>query len=201
MKRVFVPTALHAELTEYTNLVRVLRTTRTLDLTAHLLHHAAQYKDNEADTWTSWPLIDCTVPEWSFEDEIRQLGETVVRARDGDDDELDSDSDLDLDGLSPAAENRLVFHSGAVLVHILNLLADQRPAASGSMQNRLWPMNWEDVISLLAVSGVVHPTYVLFHHRTTATHVPSLSIVARAEKRIERIYGPSTTKGKPSFRS
>ncbi|KAF8125473.1 hypothetical protein EV363DRAFT_1175935 [Boletus edulis] len=186
MKRVFVPTALHAELTEYTNLVRVLRTTRTLDLTAHLLHHAAQYKDNEADTWTSWPLIDCTVPEWSFEDEIRQLGETVVRARDGDDDALDSDLDLDLDGLSPGAANRLVFHTGAVLVHILNLLADQRPAVPGSMQNRLWPMNWEDVISLLAVSGVVHPT-----------------IVARAEKRLERIYGPSTTttKGKPSFRS
>ncbi|KAH0839374.1 hypothetical protein J3R83DRAFT_68 [Lanmaoa asiatica] len=189
MKRVFVPTALHAELTEYTDLVRVLRTTRTLDLTSHLLQHAAgKGKEKDSDTWTSWPLIDCPVPEWSLQDEIQQLGETVlreraqaVRARDGgevnDHDELDQDSDSDLEGLSPTATKLLVLHTGSVLVHILNLMADQRPSAPGSMQNRLWAMNWEDVISLLAVGGVIDPT-----------------VVARAEKRLERIYGPSTSK-------
>ena len=51
VKPVFVP-ALHAELTEYTNLVRVLR------------------------TWTPWPLIDCPVPEWSLQDEIQHLAES-----------------------------------------------------------------------------------------------------------------------------
>ena len=143
MKRVFVPAALHAELTEYTNLVRVLRTTRTLDLTAHLLHHAAQRTDT--DTWTPWPLIDCPVPEWSLHDEIQHLAESVAH------------EDADSDSLSA----HLVLHTGAVLVHILNLLADQRPSAPGSMQNRLWAMNWEDVLSLLAVNGVVDPAYVL----------------------------------------
>lgn len=190
-KRMFVPTALHAELTEYTNLVRVLRTTRTLDLTTHLLHHAAQHKGKEKekdpDTWTPWPIIDCPVPEWSLEDEIQQLSETVVRqqeqartARAQDDGEVDqttdhdgsdSGSDSDLEGLSPAAANRLVLHTASVLVHILNLMADQRPSAPGSMQNRLWAMNWEDVISLLAVGGVIDSTYVLFR-RCTVLETP-----------------------------
>jgi hypothetical protein len=184
MKRAFVPAALHAELTEYTNLVRVLRTTRTLDLTAHLLHHAAQH--SHTDTWTPWPLIDCPVPEWPLHDEIQHLAE---QARE----------DADEDSLSPAAMRHLVLHTGAMLVHILNLLADQRPSAPGSMQNRLWAMNWEDVLSLLAVSGVVDPAYVLVRYRSRPfSSMPS--ILARAEKRLERIYGPSTTRGKPSLR-
>ena len=139
---------LHAELTEYTNLVRVLRTTRTLDLTAHLLHHAAQHTDT--DTWTSWPLIDCRVPEWSLHDEIQHLAESVAHE--------DADSD------SPSSH--LVLHTGAVLVHILNLLADQRPSAPGSMQNRLWAMNREDVLSPLVVNGAVDPAYVLVRYRS-----------------------------------
>ncbi|KAG8218098.1 hypothetical protein J3R82DRAFT_3615 [Butyriboletus roseoflavus] len=213
-KRVFVPTALHAELTEYTNLVRALRTTRTLDLTTHLLQHAARHKENDADTWTHWPLIDCPVPEWSLEDEIQQLGETVVQQQaraacaldDGEADHdglaADADADSDLEGMSPTAAKCLILHTGSVLVHILNLMADQRPLAPGSMQNRLWAMNWEDVISLLAVGGAIDPTYV---HRLATPPLSILilmrSIIARAEKRLERIYGPSTTKGRQSHRS
>ena len=126
---------LHAELTEYTNLVRVLRTTRTLDLTAHLLHHAAQHTDT--DTWTPWPLIDCPVPEWSLQDEIQHLAESVAHE--------DSDSDSD----SPSSH--LVLHTSS---------------APGSMQNSLWAMNWEDVLSLLAVNGAVDPAYVLVRYRS-----------------------------------
>lgn len=174
MKRVFVPTALHAELTEYTNLVRVLRTNHTLDLTTHLVHHAAQHRENEVDTWTSWPLIDCPVPEWSLEDEIHHLGETVAQKQMKTAHEMDNiselNSDSDSERLSSAAAKRLTFHTSAVLVHILNLLADQRPSAPGSMQNRLWQMNWEDVISLLAVSGVVDPTYVFSYYGTIHLH-------------------------------
>ena len=156
-RRVHVPAALHAELTEHTSLVRVLRTARTLDLTAHLL------RSHDGDeTWTQWPLIDCPVPEWSLADEIMQLGETVLRHHTPRDDERGLDSDSDLDGMAPTAANVLVRHTGAVLVHILALLADQRPSAPGSMQNRLWPMNWADVLALLAASGLVHPAYVLF---------------------------------------
>ena len=184
MKRVSVPAALHAELTEYTNLVRVLRTTRTLDLTAHLLQHAAQ-KNSDTDTWTLWPLIDCPVPEWSLCDEIQHLAEQAARE--------DPDSDSDGDSLSPAASTHLVLHTGAVLVHILNLLADQRPSASGSMQNRLWAMNWEDVVSLLAVSGVLDPAYVPHYcsrpfsscaqHRRTCRKTPRTHIRTVDHKR------------------
>ncbi|KIK96996.1 hypothetical protein PAXRUDRAFT_10454 [Paxillus rubicundulus Ve08.2h10] len=197
-RRVVVPAALHAELTEYTNLIRVIRTSRTLDLTTHLLEHAAQQRQQvdvgkgnrtskERDTWTPWPLIDFPVPEWSFEDEIRQLGEMVARQIEGGevgakpgegaDDGEDDDDDEDVDPLSPPATKLLVEHAGSVLVHILNVLVDQRPSTSGSMQNRLWAMDWEDVISLLAVSGVV-----------------DRRVITRAEKRLQRIYGPSNTR-------
>ncbi|KAG9309766.1 hypothetical protein JVU11DRAFT_10140 [Chiua virens] len=179
-KRVFVPAALHNELTEYTNLIRVLRTNRALDLTTHLLNHVEEQKvKTEADTWTSWPLIDCPVPEWSLSDEIHHLGESVMQKRAQDANECSDaeSSNSDFDALSPTAASCLVLHTGALLVRILNLMADQRPSAPGSMQNRLWPMNWQDVISVLAVNRLVNPT-----------------VVARAEKRLERIYGPSNTK-------
>lgn len=161
-----VPTALHAELTEYNCLVRALRTSRTLDLTSHLLRHAQQENKPRADTWTSWPLIDCAVPEWTFEDEIEQLADNVLHAQAtrvrGDHVASESDSESESDrqsqgGLAPAATKDLVLRAGALLVRILNLMADQRPSAPGSMQNRLWPMNWEDVISLLAVHGDLDP--------------------------------------------
>ncbi|KAF9224661.1 hypothetical protein BS17DRAFT_780257 [Gyrodon lividus] len=190
-KRVLVSAALHAELTEYTNLIRVIRTSRTLDLTSHLLEHAAQQqqqigkgteKGKERDTWTPWPLIDFPVPEWSLEDEIRQLGETVARQIEGwevgaKSDEDDDRNSVDPDMLSPLAAGLLVEHAGLILVHILNVMADQRPSTSGSMQNRLWAMNWEDVINLLAVSGVV-----------------DRRVITRAEKRLQRIYGPSNSR-------
>ena len=193
-KRVFVPAALHDELTEYANLVRVLRTTSTLDLTSHLIHHP----NSDDDAWSRWPLIDCPVPEWTLSDEIQHLAEFVVPPRD----DHGSDSDSDLEGVPSAAANTLVLCTGAVLARILNLMADQRPSAPGSMQNRLRPMNWEDVISLLAVSGLVDPTYV----RSSSAHLLDFShrcasVVARAENRLERVYGPSNTKGKRSHRS
>ncbi|KAF9237020.1 hypothetical protein BU15DRAFT_76390 [Melanogaster broomeanus] len=192
-KRTLVPAALHAELTEYTNLIRALRTSRTLDLTTHLLEHAAQQrqqvdegqeKSTERDTWTPWPLIDFPVPEWSFEDEIRQLGESVARQMEGweagansDEDGNDNEEGADLDLLPPPVTNLLVEHAGSILVHVLNAMADQRPSTAGSMQNRLWAMNWEDVISVLAVSGVVDKRVIL-----------------RAGKRLQQIYGPFHTK-------
>ncbi|KAF8838164.1 hypothetical protein BDN67DRAFT_971971 [Paxillus ammoniavirescens] len=199
-KRVVVPAALHAELTEYTNLIRVIRTSRTLDLTTHLLEHAAQQRQQaevgkgnktskERDTWTPWPLIDFPVPEWTFEDEIRQLGETVARQMEGGEvgakssEGIDEDDDEDADLLSPPATKLLVEHAGSILVHILNVMAEQRPSTSGSMQNRLWAMDWEDVISLLAASGVVDKR-----------------VITRAEKRLQRIYGPSDTRAAKRMR-
>ncbi|KAL4074728.1 hypothetical protein V8B97DRAFT_1868391 [Scleroderma yunnanense] len=185
-KRAAVSAPLHAELTEYTNLIRVLRTTRTLDLTAHLLEYAAQRRqqedqeDPEKDTWTRWPLLDFPVPEWRLDDEIVVLGESALRQlHDKEDDGGETDSDItNIDSLHPSAAHLLVSHIGALLVHILNVLADQRPSTAASTRNRLLPMNWEDVIALLAVHGVVDQT-----------------VISKAERRLQKIYHSSDSNG------
>ncbi|KAH7888258.1 hypothetical protein F5I97DRAFT_976781 [Phlebopus sp. FC_14] len=206
-KRVLVPAALHAELTEYTNLIRVLRTSRTLDLTSHLLEHAAQQRQEEdnderedagkgkgsgggrtRDTWTPWPLLDFPVPEWRFDEEMKVLGDTVLRQIthrdvqansqvDADNDDGEGEEDTELNPLSPQSTRLLVEHLASFLVRILNLMADQRPSTAGSMQNRLWAMNWQDVMSTLAVHGAVDQ-----------------GVLTRAEKRLARIYGASDSR-------
>jgi len=164
VKRVAVPAPLHTELTEYTNLIRALRTTRTLDLTNHLLQYAAQRRqqeDSERDTWTRWPLLDCPVPEWRLDDEIMVLSESVFQQLQDDEEAREvgeSSSDItstNIDNLHPSTAHLLVRDIGALLAHILNVLADQRPSTAASMQTRLFPMNWEDVVASLAVHGVV----------------------------------------------
>lgn len=161
-KRVPVPAALHAELSEYTSLIRALRTSKTLDVTHDILRHAAQRGEQgtkERDTWTRWPLPDFPVPEWQLDDEIKQLGEYTLRQLHDRDEEVREDeetsSDSDIDGLHPSTAELLVSNIGALLVHILNAVADQRPATIRSMQNRLFYMTWEDVIASIAVHGLV----------------------------------------------
>lgn len=182
-KRVAVPPSLHAELTEYTNLIRVLRTTRTLDLTNHLLQYATQRRqqeDSKRDTWTRWPLLDFPVPEWPLDDEIMVLSESVFRQLQDDEDAREvgeSSSDItttNTANLHPSAAHLLVGNIGALLAHILDILADQRPSTTASMQPRLFPMNWEDVIASLAVHGVVDQ-----------------AVLSSAEKRLQEIYSSS----------
>ncbi|KAI6036894.1 hypothetical protein BKA83DRAFT_4168779 [Pisolithus microcarpus] len=158
-KRAAVAAPLHAELTEYTNLIRAMRTSRTLDLTTHLLQDAAQQKQAQGsnrvvdrDTWTRWPLPDFPIPEWRLDDEVKSLGEVVEDSiADGQGDA----GDLEANDLRPPTTQLLVAHTGALLAHVLNALADLRPATVASMQNRLSPLNWQDVVNALAAQGVV----------------------------------------------
>ncbi|KAI6129124.1 hypothetical protein EDD17DRAFT_385371 [Pisolithus thermaeus] len=190
-KRAVVAAPLHAELTEYTNLIRALRTSRTLDLTTHLLQDAAQQRQSqgssraaERDTWTRWPLPDFPIPEWRLDDEVKTLGELILRQL-GEVPKEDSitygqgdASDPEADDLHPPITQLLVAHIGALLAHVLNALADLRPATVASMQNRLSPLNWQDVVNALAAQGVVDQ-----------------AVISRADERLRNIYGgPSDTK-------
>ncbi|KAH7923190.1 hypothetical protein BV22DRAFT_1130847 [Leucogyrophana mollusca] len=199
-----VPAALHAELSEYAALMRAMRTSRTLDLTAHLLDHAVEQrktveeniregkgKSKIRDTWTTWPLLDVHVPEWSIDEEIKLLGEQVVRMirtkgislsdhdQYGDDcqnDGEDSEED-ELEPLSQSLSDSIVLHSSAFLAQILNLMLAQRPAAADSLQNRMWAFDWEDVLGVAAGSGLVPE-----------------EIITRTKQRLEHIYGASEIK-------
>ncbi|ETW77293.1 hypothetical protein HETIRDRAFT_429577 [Heterobasidion irregulare TC 32-1] len=256
-KRKTVPAALHSELTEYSNLLRVLRTQGTLDITVHLApsaassdhnlsfddnaHHGAFGDDsgedkfynldatssehrnvNEnlteqgislpatatlsasrkgkarvafasapggeksrvRDTWTRWPLLagDVHVPEWGFADEVYLLARQALDriptlnltsstsastvhkredAADAEDDEEnieEDDSDLDSDAdsqIPPAAKGALSSLCEAHLGQILAALASHVPLAESSMQNRIRPLGWVDVLDIVSVSGLV----------------------------------------------
>ncbi|KAI6117596.1 hypothetical protein EDD16DRAFT_1707661 [Pisolithus croceorrhizus] len=161
-KRAAVAAPLHAELTEYANLIRALRTSRTLDLTTHLLQDAAQQGQSQGsnkaaarDTWTRWPLPDFPIPEWRLDDEEDSIADGQGDA-----------SDPEADDLHPPITQLLVAHIGALLAHVLIALADLRPATVASMQNRLSPLNWQDVVNALAAQGVVDQAVISRAART-----------------------------------
>ena len=253
-KRKTVPAALHSELTEYSNLLRVLRTQETLDITAHLAPSAASsdhnlsFDDNAhhdafgddsgedkfshldatsnkhrnvnenrteqgislpatatlsasgkgkarvafavapgaeksrvRDTWTRWPLLagDVHVPEWGFADEVYLLARQALDriptlnltpstsasavhkredAADAEDDEENIEEDLDSDTdspIPPAAKGALSSLCEAHLGQILAALASHVPLAESSMQNRIRPLGWVDVLDIVSVSGLV----------------------------------------------
>ncbi|THU77261.1 hypothetical protein K435DRAFT_702800, partial [Dendrothele bispora CBS 962.96] len=95
-KRKRVPAALHSELTEYSSLIRALRTSNTLDVTSQLTPSASlsrpaspsvastqskiRSKKQKKDTWTRWPLLpeDVPVPKWNFEDEVAIIAKQVL---------------------------------------------------------------------------------------------------------------------------
>ncbi|EKM57226.1 uncharacterized protein PHACADRAFT_59839, partial [Phanerochaete carnosa HHB-10118-sp] len=109
-KRLRVPAALHSELTEYSSLLRALRTSNTLDLASQLtvpasgptsLHEddaasetslgdeseserpLTETKKAPKDTWTRWPLLagDVYVTEWSLEDEVRSIATQALQGQ------------------------------------------------------------------------------------------------------------------------
>ncbi|KAG1836243.1 hypothetical protein DFJ58DRAFT_819032 [Suillus subalutaceus] len=200
-KRVRVPAALHTELTEHAMLIKTIRTNHLLNLTHQLYSHAsAQHavdrenirqgkgKLKSRDTWTTWPLIDCFIPEWLIEDEVKSLAELVARQlktkclsgghdhqTESQDDEEGKDDD-ELEPLSPSLLRALVWQSTKVLVCILDSILEQRPGVADSMQNRMWAFNWEGVLRVL-ISGMTLDRNVIF----------------AANRRLSSIYGLSKT--------
>lgn len=256
-RRTRVPAALHSELSEYSSLIRALRTNNALDLTAQLtsslpasVAETAHYEDDHdhddqeilartdetevvnpveddtkdseyaeedparveeatahqrerkvqrnalkaklpKDTWTRWPLLagDVHAPEWTFEDEVRLLAERSMRkhtptasdpdvaqeapsedpadgntpsayvgaARKPDLGDTVDDDDLTDSLLTEYALDGLAASTSRYLSQLLALLATYVPAGEKSMQNRVHPINWESVLDIAAVNGLVQP--------------------------------------------
>jgi hypothetical protein len=109
--------------------------------------------------------MDCFIPEWRLEDEVKSLAEAVAHQlknkclsgghghhESGSQDEEEKDED-ELEPLSPSLLQALVWQASKVLVCILDSILDQRPAVADSMQNRMWAFNWEGVLRVL-ISGM-----------------------------------------------
>lgn len=132
--------------------------------------------------------MDCFIPEWRLEDEVKSLAEAVAHQlktkcisgghlhhESKSQDEEDKDED-ELEPLSPSLFQALVWQTTKVLVCILDSILDQRPAVADSMQNRMWAFNWEGVLRVL-ISGMTLDR----------------TVVSAAHKRLSSIYGSSKT--------
>ncbi|EGO01077.1 hypothetical protein SERLA73DRAFT_134281 [Serpula lacrymans var. lacrymans S7.3] len=216
-KRKVVPVALHSELSEYSSLLRALRTENTLDIVSHLTkdHSSVSPYDKgdetdedspsntsrtpvegssrgptrsvspksgetrngpstqtTGDTWTRWPMLagDVHVPEWSFQDEVKLLAIQALqqqRKSGSEGDQSPSDEEVkEEDIFDSSFLNALTVASSTHLSQILSLLAAHIPQAEKSMQNRIKPLRWENVLDIMATSGFVdeksvHPVYSL----------------------------------------
>ncbi|KAH8829127.1 hypothetical protein DL96DRAFT_1596766 [Flagelloscypha sp. PMI_526] len=186
-----VPAALRAELTEYTSLIRALRTNATRDIVPQLSLDFLEPPPSPSDLatpephsgysepppssqdtsfepssapsrkrakrnhkLTRWPQLpdDVFVPEWELEDEIAHLiSQHLAHLRSsenaGDDgqDVLSGEDDEVLEqSLAPITEA-----TTAYLSSILALIAAHTPARVQSMQNRVRPLDWKDVLKIV----------------------------------------------------
>lgn len=178
-KRKAVPTALRSELEEYSSLLRALRTNDTLDLSSQLLRAASSPQPSEGDnthgtsfaepsgsgsgtrprkdTWTRWPLLiqDVPVPEWTLQDEVERLANKLLQSPRNSAEEAEEDAEEPID--SVAIEN-LTLETTEYLSHLLAAIAAHVPMVGGSMQNRLKPLNWENVLAIVGATGLVDPS-------------------------------------------
>lgn len=140
---------------------------------------------DKGDTWTRWPLKreDLPTPLWGMQDEVEALVGTFLRqseaagsylhlarvnkkrlassraSEDGDEedesDEIASETLSDLD--TPSFISELTTTTTHVVRKVLDTLADVTPARAPSLQNRLNPLGWEDVLEAFALSGAMDP--------------------------------------------
>lgn len=80
------------ELEDHLNLVRAIRTRKTLDLAAHLSarqdgdqsesESVSSHASGERRSWSRWPLLkgDVHVPEWSLSDEVEEMVARFLKA-------------------------------------------------------------------------------------------------------------------------
>ncbi|KAF9790366.1 hypothetical protein BJ322DRAFT_1017093 [Thelephora terrestris] len=177
-KRKAVPTALRSELEEYSFLIRALRTSDTLDLSSQLIRAAGSSpasEDDDAhrpaasgpdsssrkqkDTWTRWPLLirDVPLPEWTIEDEVERLANRFLQPPGNCDEEME---DVAEEPLDPVAIKHLTLETTGYLSQLFAAVAAHVPMVEGSMQNRLKPLNWENILMIIGATGIVDPSSV-----------------------------------------
>ncbi|KAF9650168.1 hypothetical protein BDM02DRAFT_3165435 [Thelephora ganbajun] len=198
-RRETVPTALRSELEEYSFLLRALRTNDTLDLSSQLVRATGSSQtledDDDArdlssaspveasgsnsgshkpkDNWTRWPLLiqDVPIPEWTLQDEVERLANKFLRPPGNPDEETEEDVE---EPIEPTAVKYLTLETTEYLSHLLAAIAAHVPMVKGSMQNRLRPLNWENVLAIVGATGLVDP-----------------SSIERASECLKGIYGAS----------
>lgn len=283
-KRPKVPTALHSELTEYSSLLRALRTSHTLDLAQHLaeppplalrppldlddvqlsdeeheepvqeppsesvpLDHTSAAassparsrsrvsesperhrsgKAKQRDTWTRWPLLagDVHVPEWGLHEEVRLVAKHVLSSATGRFPTLLgldqsgkvapdntpgpanthpslSEDDIDHPALSSMALEALATDSAVFLSRILALLTTHVPNVDQSMQNRIRPINWETVVDVACVNGIISAEYVSDLRIHLLVFIRGFSSAAEhVRNRMSQLYPATQSGGKRILR-
>ena len=137
-----------------------------------------------SDMWTRWPLLagDVHIPEWELGEEVRLIAvqamqhsswatkadvsgnhdvdENIQMAGDQSGDELIPD-DVDSEALlTPAFLHILSTLTASHLKQILTLLTANTPRVEKSMQDRIAPADWQDVLRAAAGSGSISPEFV-----------------------------------------
>jgi len=180
-KRKAVPTALRSELEEYSFLLRALRTNDTLDLSSQLIRTADSSRNSEdgdvdstlsaspveasepnsfsrkpKDAWTRWPLLvhDVPIPEWTLQDEVERLANKFLQPPSNP--EQGTEEDME-EPIKSTAVKHFTLETTEYLSHLFATVGAHVPMVEGSMQNRLSPLNWENVLAIVGASGLVDP--------------------------------------------
>jgi hypothetical protein len=112
---------------------------------------------------TRWPLLpeEVNVPEWGLEDEIQllalqslQMHQVSTSARQGDDDDADEEI------LPQSCLNALTTASSEYLSRIFALLAAHIPLSEDSMQGRMTPIGWENVLDIVSANDACNEKFV-----------------------------------------
>jgi hypothetical protein len=143
--------ALRAELSEYSSLIRALRARDTLDISTQL-SRPKPADDDKDNHWTRWPLLPVQLhnPEWSFEDEIA----VII------DQSTSSAHNSDLEDLSPHVIQNVIGSAEHHLSQILHLIASLVPPAPESTHCRLDIFGWENVLDIVSASGIIGDRFV-----------------------------------------
>lgn len=176
-KRKAVPTALRSELEEYSFLLRALRTNDTLDLSSQLIRdvgspqtsggddaHGPSYAEasgsNEnsrkpKENWTRWPLLiqDVPIPEWTLQDEVERLANRFLQPPSN----PNVETEVVEEPIDSVAIKHLTLETTEYLSHLFAAIAAHVPMVGGSMQNRLKPLNWENILAIIGATGIAGP--------------------------------------------
>ncbi|KAA1474382.1 hypothetical protein DENSPDRAFT_882756 [Dentipellis sp. KUC8613] len=157
------------------------------------LESETQLPGKSRDTWTRWPLMadDVHVPEWSFEDEVRLIAQQTLDSRGSTQPASTSggshrgsqipeasqataeDGEEDEDGRLPASVVQNLATAASIhFEQVLSAIASHTPLVEKSMQNRLKPVGWENVLGMVSASGLMDEKSII-----------------NAQHRLEAIYG------------